>query len=169
MMATDMTSKSAHKLLQQLESDPQLQSIENTTILNDEQYPVAFESSIVNLKEMIPLTSAVTILRWQDGKDGKQLTQDQLQRMRVQRQKTICNLCLNPTMDNPWDQIKFKFWKDRITNICLGASQSGQRCKHLKIPPISSIFSLLVRNRKRLCIVRISVMYRALFYSILLF
>ena len=125
MMNTDITSKSAHKLLQQLESDPQLQSIEDTTILNDEQYPVAFESSIVNLKEMIPLTSAVTILRWQDGKDGKQLTQDQLQRMRVQRQKTIRNLCLNPTVDNPWDQIKFKFWKDRITNICLGASQSA--------------------------------------------
>jgi hypothetical protein len=74
---------------------------------------------------MIPLTSAVTILRWQDGKDGKQLTQDQLQRMRVQRQKTIRNLCLNLTMDNPWDQIKFKFWKDRITNICLGTSQSA--------------------------------------------
>jgi hypothetical protein len=91
MMNTNITSKSAHKLLQQLESDPQflVQSIEDTTILNDEQYPVAFESSIINLKEMIPLTSAVTILRWQDGKDGKKLTQDQLQRMRVQRQKTI--------------------------------------------------------------------------------
>ena len=124
-MNTDITSKSAHKLLQQLENDPQLQSIEDTTILSDEQYPIAFDSSIVNLKEMIPLISAVTILRWQDGKDGKQLTQDQLQRMRVQRQKTIRNLCLNPTMDNPWDQIKFKFWKDRITNICLGASQSA--------------------------------------------
>ena len=70
-MNTDITSKSAHKLLQQLESDPQLQSIEDTTILNYEQYPVAFESSIVNLKEVIPLTSAVTILRWQDGKNGK--------------------------------------------------------------------------------------------------
>ncbi len=80
MMNTDITSKSAHKLLQQLENDPQLKSIEDTTILNDEQYPVAFESSIVNLREMIPFTSAVTILRWQDGKDGKQLTQDQLQR-----------------------------------------------------------------------------------------
>jgi hypothetical protein len=43
--------------------------------------------------------------------------------MRVQRQKTIRNLCLNPTMDNPWDQIKFKFWKDRITNI-LGKDSS---------------------------------------------
>ena len=66
MMNTDITSKSVHKLLQQLESNPQLQSIEDTTILNDEQYPVSFESSIVNLKEMIPLTSAVTIYApWQ--------------------------------------------------------------------------------------------------------
>ena len=74
MMNSDLTSKSAYKLLQQLESDPQLQSIEDTTILNDEQYPIAFESSIVNLKEMIPLTSAGTILRWQDGRDSKALT-----------------------------------------------------------------------------------------------
>jgi hypothetical protein len=46
--------------------------------------------------------------------------------MRMQRQKAIRKLCLNPTADNPWDQIKFKFWKDsRITNICLGASQAA--------------------------------------------
>ena len=57
MMNTDITSKSAHKLLQQLENDPQLQSIEDTTILSDEQYPIAFDSSIVNLREMIPLIS----------------------------------------------------------------------------------------------------------------
>jgi hypothetical protein len=64
MMNMDITSKSAYKLLQQLESDPQLQSIEDTTILNDEQYPISFESSITNLKDIIPLVSAVTILRW---------------------------------------------------------------------------------------------------------
>ena len=46
----DITSKSAYKLLHQLESDPQLQSVEDTTILNDEQYPIAFESAITNLK-----------------------------------------------------------------------------------------------------------------------
>jgi hypothetical protein len=40
MMNSDLT----RELLQQLESDPQLQSIEKT-ILNDEQYPIAFESS----------------------------------------------------------------------------------------------------------------------------
>ncbi len=64
MMNIDITSKSAYKLLQQLESDPQLQSVEDTSILNDEQYPIAFESSITNLKDIIPLISAVTILRW---------------------------------------------------------------------------------------------------------
>jgi hypothetical protein len=50
----DITSKSAYKLLHQLESDPQLQSVEDTTILNDEQYPIAFESAITNLKDIIP-------------------------------------------------------------------------------------------------------------------
>ena len=125
MMNMDITSKSAYKLLQQLESDPQLQSIEDTTILNDEQYPISFESSITNLKDMIPLVSAVTILRWNADTDSANLNKDQLQRMRVQRQKTARILSLNPTVDNPWDKIKFNFWKDRVTNICLGAAQAA--------------------------------------------
>ena len=79
MMNMDITSKSAYKLLQQLESDPQLQSVEDTSILNDEQYPIAFESSITNLKDIIPLISAVTILRWNESKDSKNITQDQVQ------------------------------------------------------------------------------------------
>jgi hypothetical protein len=85
----DITSKSAYKLLQQLESDPQLQSVEDTSILNDEQYLTSFESAITNLKDIIPLISAVTIRRWNESKDSKSLTQDQLQRMRTQRQKTV--------------------------------------------------------------------------------
>ena len=124
-MNMDITSKYAYKLLQQLESDPQLQSVEDTSILNDEQYPTSFESAITNLKDIIPLISAVTILRWNESKDSKNLTQDQLQRMRTQRQKTVRNLILNPTVDNPWDKIKFNFWKDRVTNICLGAAQAA--------------------------------------------
>jgi hypothetical protein len=98
MMNMDITSKSAYKLLQQLESDPQLQSVEDTSILNDEQYPTSFESAITNLKDIIPLISAVTILRWNESKDSKNLTQDQLQRMRTQKQKTVRNLILNATL-----------------------------------------------------------------------
>jgi hypothetical protein len=125
MINMDITSKSAYKILQQLESDPQLQSIEDTTILNDEQYPISFESSITNLKDIIPLVSAVTILRWNADTDSASLNKDQLQRMRVQRQKTARILSLNPTVVNPWDKIKFNFWKDRVTNICLGAAQAA--------------------------------------------
>ncbi len=73
-MNMDITCKSAYKLLQQLESDPQLQSVEDTTILNDDQYPTSFESSITNLKYIIPLISAVTILRWNEAKDSKNIT-----------------------------------------------------------------------------------------------
>ncbi len=93
--------------------------IEDTTILNDEQYPISFEFSITNLKDMIPLVSAVTILRWNAETESANLNKDQLQRMRVQRQKTARILSLNPTVDNPWDKIKFNFWKDRVTKICL--------------------------------------------------
>jgi hypothetical protein len=109
MMNMDITSKYAYKLLQQLESDPQLQSVEDTSILNDEQYPTSFESAITNLKDIIPLISAVTILRWNESKDSKNLTQDQLQRMWTQRQKTVRNLILNPTVDNPWIKLSSIF------------------------------------------------------------
>ena len=108
MMNMDITSKSAYKLLQQLESDPQLQSVEDTTILNDEQYPIiAFESAITNLKDIISLISAVTILRWDANTDSANLTKDQIQRMRVQRQKTVRNLCLNPTVERQGNQHLF--------------------------------------------------------------
>ena len=108
-MNMDITSKYAHKLLQQLESDPQLQSVEDTSILNGQQYPTSFESAITNLKDIIPLISAVNILRWNESKDSKNLTQDQLQRMRMQRQKTVRNLILNPTVDNPWIKLSSIF------------------------------------------------------------
>ncbi len=90
--------------------------------MNDEQYPLSFESPITNLKDIIPLVSAVTILRWNVETN---LNKDQGQRMRVQHQKAARILCLNPTVDNPWDKIKFSFWKDRITNIRLGAAQAA--------------------------------------------
>ena len=86
-MNSDLTTKSVHKLLQQLESDPQLQSVEDTSILKDEQYPVSFEPSIINLRDNIPLTSAVMIIRWNESTDSSNLTKDQLQRMKTQRQK----------------------------------------------------------------------------------
>ncbi len=91
MINMDLTSKSAYKILQQLESDPQLQSVEDTTIL---QYPLSFESSITNLKDVIPLVSVVTIFRWNAETDSSNLNKDQVQRMRVQRQKAarICVL-----------------------------------------------------------------------------
>jgi hypothetical protein len=77
------------------------------------------------LKIIIPLISAVTIIRWNEAKDSKNITKDQIQRMRTQKQKTVRNLVLNPTVDNPWDKIKYNFMKDRVTNICLGAAQAA--------------------------------------------
>ncbi len=40
------------------------------------------------------------ILRWNEATDASNLTKDQLQRMKTQRQKTIRNLSLNPTVES---------------------------------------------------------------------
>ncbi len=101
---------------------------------------VAFESAITNLRDIIPFISAVTILRWDANTDSANLTKDQIQRMRVQRQKAVRNLSLNPTVDNSWDKIKYNFWKDRVTNIYLGAAQATFQT-HEDITNLKFLFS----------------------------
>ncbi len=133
-MNMDITSKSAYTLLHQLESDPQLQSVEDTTILNDEQYTIAFESAITNLRDIIPLISAVTMLSWDANTDSANLTKDQIQRMRVQRQKASHNLSLNPTVDNPWDKLNITFGKIGSPTFVWGLHR--RLFRRMKIPPI---------------------------------
>jgi hypothetical protein len=50
-MKSSFTSKSVEKLLQSLNSDPRLQVLDDTTILREEQYPIAFDALIVHIKE----------------------------------------------------------------------------------------------------------------------
>ena len=38
-----LTAKNVEKLLQSLNNDPRLQALDDSTILSEEQYPVAFD------------------------------------------------------------------------------------------------------------------------------
>ena len=50
------TTKSVEKLLQNLNTDPRLQALDDTTILSEEQYPMAFDALITRIKDPITLT-----------------------------------------------------------------------------------------------------------------
>ncbi len=55
------TSKSVEKLLQSLNNDPRLQALNDTTILSDEQYPIAFDALIMRINDPITLTTTSTV------------------------------------------------------------------------------------------------------------
>ncbi len=61
------TTKSVEKLLQSLNTDPRLQALDDTTILSDEQYPMAFDALITRLKDPIALTTTVDTLNYNDA------------------------------------------------------------------------------------------------------
>ena len=61
------TSKSVEKLLQNLNNDPRLQALDDTTILSEEQYPMSFDSLIMRIKDPITLTTTVDILNYDDA------------------------------------------------------------------------------------------------------
>jgi hypothetical protein len=62
------TGKNVEKLLQSLNNDPRLQALDDTTILSEEQYPVAFDALIMRLKDAITLTTTVDTLSYNDAR-----------------------------------------------------------------------------------------------------
>ena len=62
------TTKSVEKLLQSLNTDhPRLQALDDTTILSEEQYPMAFDALITRIKDPITLTTTVDTLNYDDA------------------------------------------------------------------------------------------------------
>jgi hypothetical protein len=61
------TTKSVEKLLQSLNTDPRLQALDDTTILSEEQYPMAFDALMTRIKDPITLTTTVDTLNYDDA------------------------------------------------------------------------------------------------------
>ena len=61
------TSKSVEKLLQNLNNDPRLQALDDTTILSEEQYPTSFDALIMRIKDPITLITTVDTLNYDDS------------------------------------------------------------------------------------------------------
>ncbi len=62
------TTKSVEKLLLSLNNDPRLQSLDDITILSEEQYPIAFDALIMRrIKDPITLTTTVDTINYDDA------------------------------------------------------------------------------------------------------
>ena len=111
------TSKSVEKLLQNLNNDPRLQALDDTTILSEEQYPIAFDTLIMRIKEPITLTTTVDTLNYDDtNTQAHSIPSGMRAQLKVKQVKLREILQLNPTIDNPWDELTFAHWVHRVTN-----------------------------------------------------
>ena len=131
------TSKSVEKLLQSLNNDPRLQALDDTTILSDEQYPIAFDALIMRIKDPITfdalimrikdpitLTTTVDTLSYDDASTQAQGIPAIMRTQLKEKQVKLRDLLqLNPTIDNPLDELTYSHWIHRVTNICLDAAQ----------------------------------------------
>ena len=119
-----LTAKNVEKLLQSLNNDPRLQALDDSTILSEEQYPVAFDALIMRIKEPITLTTTVDTLNYNDaGTQAQSIPSAMRSQLKEKQVKLREILQLNPTVDNPLDELTYAHWIHRITNICLDAAQ----------------------------------------------
>ena len=119
-----VTTKTVEKLLQSLNNDPRLQALDDTTILSEEQYPVAFDALIMRIKDAITLTTTVDTLNYNDtGTQAQSIPSAMRTQLKEKQVKLREILQLNPTIDNPLDELTYSHWIHRITNICLDAAQ----------------------------------------------
>ncbi len=118
------TSKSVEKLLQSLNNDPRLQALDDTTMLSEEQYPTAFDALSMRIKDPITLTTTVDTLNYDDASTQAQSIPSSMRTQLREKQVKLRDLLqLNPTIDNPLDELTYSHWIHRITNICLDAAQ----------------------------------------------
>ena len=118
------TTKSVEKLLLSLNNDPRLQSLDDTTILSEEQYPIAFDALIMRIKDPITLTTTVDTINYDDASAQAQSIPAAMRTQLKEKQNKLRNILqLNPTVDNPWDEVTAAHWMHRVTNICLDAAQ----------------------------------------------
>ena len=118
------TSKSVEKLLQNLNNDPRLQALDDTTILSEEQYPIAFDALIMRIKDPITLTTTVDTLNYDDASTQAHSIPSGMRAQLKEKQVKLREILqLNPTIDNPLDELTFAHWVHRVTNICLDAAQ----------------------------------------------
>ena len=100
-----------------------LQALDDTTILSDGQYPIANDALIMHTKDPITLTTTVDTLNYDDASTQAQGIPAIMRTQLKDKQVKLRDLLqLNPTIDNPLDELTYSHWIHRATNICLDAA-----------------------------------------------
>ncbi len=82
------------------------------------------DTLVMRIKEPITLTTTVDTLNYDDtSTQAHSIPSGMRAQLKVKQVKLREILQLNPTIDNPWDELTFAHWVHRVTNICLDAAQ----------------------------------------------
>jgi hypothetical protein len=128
------TSKSVEKLLQNLNNDPRLQALDDNTILSEEQYPIAFDALIMRIKDPITLTTVDT-LNYDDARtQAHSIPSGMRVQLKEKQVKLREILQLNPTIDNPLDELTFAHWVVDAAQMALTAVDTSPGMNYLFAP-----------------------------------
>jgi hypothetical protein len=74
--------------------------------LSEEQYPIAFDALIMRIKDPITLTTTVDTINYDDASAQAQSIPAAMRTQLKEKQNKLKNMLqLNPTRDNPWDEV----------------------------------------------------------------
>jgi hypothetical protein len=85
---------------------------------------MVFDALITRIKDPITLTTTLDTLNYDDASKVAQSIPSSMRTELKEKQLKLSDLLqLNPTIDNPMDEITCFHWIHRVPNICLDAAQ----------------------------------------------
>ena len=113
--------KDMNRLINDLNSDPNLVVDDNAHEYLEQQYPTAFHHTMHNFaKAQCTWKRLRSILRWSKS-DTSELKPAAVADILSQQKKFRTMLILDPTVGNKWSELKWRNWRHRITNIVIDA------------------------------------------------
>ena len=120
--------KNVAALLKDVQSDANLQSTDDSTVLWDELYPQRHHVMLPNaIKNKSSLRTAMLLIGWDPILHSKHLSEEQKESMTAEKERLESSLFFTATQDNHWNEAKFLHWKHRVTNLCLDALRVGYK------------------------------------------
>ena len=133
-----MDPRAARKLLDNLRNDPQLRAEDDTTIVAEEQYPMAHHPIFGTCLEKTKLHEITTMLQWKREHNTHNLPESSLKELKTMKDSLEKVFLLDLKINAPWEEMKFTAWRYKVTNVvisavhvALKAEDDGEAVKHL--------------------------------------
>jgi hypothetical protein len=118
-----MNSGQLTELIKGASNDHTLQRTEDTSLLNEERYPMDLNPLFEKLTKPTSLQDAASLLQWDRTKANGVLDKVLYEKAKTEQNNLRKALQLTPDTGNPWRKVQYQDWRDKVTLICLSAVQ----------------------------------------------